>query len=84
VPVTLDVKPYESLIHGHQLAGVFKYDRSLKVVGYILIHPNGKIDSMTASCCSILRVDWKKVSMKLIDIDSLFPHFMSNRSDYES
>ncbi|CAD8183898.1 unnamed protein product [Paramecium pentaurelia] len=69
--------------------GVFQFLRLTKDINYrnfayIIFNEDGKIENISSSCISILKLDIRKLQLKQLNIQQLFPNLLSNKEIYLS
>ncbi|CAK90047.1 unnamed protein product (macronuclear) [Paramecium tetraurelia] len=67
--------------------GVFQFlrlttDVNYRNYAYIIFNGDGKIENISASCISILKLDIRKLQLKQLNIEQLFPNLLSNKETY--
>ncbi|KAL4453179.1 hypothetical protein ABPG74_015410 [Tetrahymena malaccensis] len=82
IPIYLRVKSFDTLMHGLQLIGNIRYDKQFRNQAYILINVEGQINSISSTCISMLKLDYKLVNSKEKKIDQFFPQLMEERDNY--
>ncbi|CAD8199377.1 unnamed protein product [Paramecium pentaurelia] len=67
--------------------GIFQFcrlrqDQCYNNCAYLIFNLDGKIESISATCISILNLDIRQLQIKQLTIQKLFPYLMENMDDY--
>ncbi|CAD8075777.1 unnamed protein product [Paramecium primaurelia] len=81
-PCFLMLKIIQSLDDNLQLAAQFRLPKIFKPTCYIILDSDETIDSISASCISILNIDQKMISHKKMSLIDIFPKFEENKTQY--
>jgi PAS domain S-box-containing protein len=77
-PTYVSIKFAQSVMQGVQFIASFRVEKNFKSTAYVLTKPDGTIDSLTASCMTVLKIDQKAVSKKA-NIEDFIPQIISHR-----
>jgi len=78
-PVHLSLRAIQSVIQGIQVIATFRVEKSFKSTAYVLTHPDGTIDSLSASAISLLKFDNKFTNIRKPNIQDFIPHIIRDR-----
>jgi len=77
-PAYLSIKSAQSIMQGVQFIASFRIEKNFRNTAYVLTRPDGTIDSLTASCMAVLKIDQKVVAKKA-NIEDFIPQIIAHR-----
>lgn len=67
-PVYLSLRAVPTVLQGVQFIANFRVEKNFKNAAYILVNPEGSIDSISSSCINLLKIDLKLIMQKKSNI----------------
>ena len=81
-PVTLSLNPIPNVMSGVQILGQFRLDKTMRNIAFILIGKDGKIDGISSTCITILKIDVKYISKRKSKIEDLIPNLFAEKQQF--